>query len=88
MDVGDRVVYIQNHEIDLNRDLGTIVGQDVGRYRDFRVLFDDGKVWTVEYTDIKPLVDKRPPQKEMLHGHFGCLTYPCPIHNSTSDKEG
>lgn len=77
MDVGDRVVYVLNDEIDLNRDAGTIVGWDECDQECPRVLFDDDNCFTVDRTDLKVLVEKKPKQA-MLHGHFGCLQTPCP----------
>lgn len=77
MDIGDRVVYLLNDKIDLNRDVGTIVGWDE-YYQDCpRVLFEDGNVYPVDRTDLKLLVEKQASQHPM-HLHFGCEENPCP----------
>lgn len=77
MDIGDRVVYVLNDEIDLSRDAGTIVGWDDCAQECPRVLFEDGDILTVDRVDLKLLIEKQPPQKPM-HLHFGCNTNPCP----------
>jgi hypothetical protein len=77
MDVGDRVVYVLNDQIDLNRDVGTIVGWATDEPDSPRVLFDDGDVGIVGRADLMLLVEKRPVQKPM-HLHFGCSENPCP----------
>jgi hypothetical protein len=83
MNVGDRVVYVLNDQINLNRDCGTVVGLGESASDCCWVLFDDGAAYEVDQIDLRPLVDLRP-----VHGHFGCLEDPCPVHNSTSDDEG
>ena len=70
MDVGDRVVYVLNDQIDLNRDAGTIVGWDECDQNCPRVLFEDGDVYTVDRSELKVLVEERPNQQTM-HLHFG-----------------
>lgn len=77
MDIGDRVVYVLNDEIDLARDAGTITSWEDCDQECPRVTFDDGEVLTVDRTDLRRLVEKRPTQKP-LHLHFGCSQDPCP----------
>lgn len=77
MDVGDRVVYVLNDTIDLNRDAGTIVGWDECEQECPRVLFDDGDTYTVDRSELKVLHEKRSIQQPM-HLHFGCAETPCP----------
>jgi hypothetical protein len=76
MDIGDRVVYVLNDEIDLNRDVGTIASWEDLEQHWPQVLFADGETLTVDRCDLKPLVEKTPPQKPM-HLHFGCSEDPC-----------
>jgi hypothetical protein len=68
MDVGDRVVYTANHEIDLNRDTGSILSfkSSACTPEMVDVHFDDGEVWTVDRDDLKPLVDKHPRQATLF----------------------
>jgi hypothetical protein len=68
MDVGDRVVYTANNEIDLNRDLGSILGFSSSEWARpmVEVYFDDGEAWTVDREDLKPLVDKHPQQATLF----------------------
>lgn len=78
MDIGDRVVYVLNDEIDLTRDAGTLIAWDEGFDQQYaRVQFDDGEDWTVPRLDLKPLVEKRS-EPEPMHLHFGCSENPCP----------
>lgn len=76
MDIGDRVVYVLNDEIDLGRDVGTIVGWEDEHPKLPRVHFDDGDTYTVDLSDLKLLRGTRLIQKPM-HLHFGCYENPC-----------
>lgn len=90
MDIGDRVVYIENGEIDLRRDAGTLIAWGEtslsGRPAMAEVLFDDGETWTVNSDELKPLVDRQ--LQSPFHLHFGCTQDPCPSHNSNRGNEG
>lgn len=83
-------MYTANSEIDLTRDAGRILYWDNGPYPNVNsyaaVLFDDGETWTVSRDELKPLVDKKPPQN--THLHFGCIDNSCPEHNSNRENEG
>lgn len=70
-------MYVLNDEIDLNRDIGTVVGWDTCEQECPRVSFDDGEVHTVDRTEVKLLVEKQSKQTPM-HLHFGCSQNPCP----------
>lgn len=75
MDVGDRVVYVLNDEIDLDRDAGTVVAFEEVLHHPV-VEFDDGYKTAVNPDELKKLVEKRPKQTAM-HLHFGCSEDPC-----------
>jgi hypothetical protein len=84
MDIGDRVLYIANGEIDLQRDLGTILDFNEGPWGP-TVAFDDGFIGAINKTELRRVVTR---QESMAHhGYFGCLTDPCSLH-STKGKAG
>lgn len=77
MDIGDRVVYVLNDEIDLARDAGEIIAWDEGFEQQYaRVAFDNGEDWTVPRGALKLLIEKQAPQKSS-HLYFGCTETPC-----------
>lgn len=75
MQPGDRVIYLANQDVRLDRDLGTVTGLD---YQGNPVVeFDDGWVTAVDLFEIKLFVDRQPKEKP-FHLHFGCSEDPCP----------
>lgn len=84
MQIGDRVLYTQNGEIDFARDLGTIVDFEEILH-DPVVRFDDGYQGPIPKEDLMRVVTRQ--ESLANHGYFGCLTDPCPVH-STKENEG
>lgn len=82
MQIGDRVIYVENDPVVLGRDTGTIT--DVYHASGvLLVFFDDGMTLEVDGNDVRPLKESATPRLEQdsFHLHFGCGDDPCPMHS-------